>query len=157
MWQQVNKEINMRQLLIILTLSTGLLALPMTAQAERDKVASFYHFNDHRHQFDLVHHERKIYRDKKHRENSARQHKRSRDPRTRMTAYHHFSGNNYHHWRNRRDYGHRYYDDSHKRYRTHYLRYHRGQKNSHHQHNDDYLEWVATMLLLNEILDDDYR
>lgn len=147
----------MRQLLIILTLSTGLLALAMTAQAERDKVASFHHFSDHRHQFDRVHHERKIYRDKKHRENRARQHKQSRDPRARMTAYHHFSGNHYLHWRNRRDYRYSHYGNDHRRYRTHYQRYHRGQKHSYHQHNDDYLEWVATMLLLNEILDDDYR
>ena len=103
---------------------------------------------------------------KKYRAEAHRQHKLERKHRNRIATYRHFNGNNYTHWRDRRDYReHRIYSQQRRafygrhndRYRTHYLRYHRGLKRSHHQHDDNYLEWVATMLLLNELLDDDYR
>lgn len=61
---------------------------------------------------------------------------------------------------NRRDhyihhYGHsRHYD----RHRTHYHHYHapHPRRHSHHSHDTDYLEWLAIMVLLDDIYDDDY-
>mgnify|MGYP006089860457 CR=1 FL=1 len=103
---------------------------------------------------------------KKYRAESRKQHKLERKHHNRIATYRHFNGNNYNQWRDRRNYPeHRVYTQRHRefygrhndRYRTHYLRYHRGHKRSHHQHDDNYLEWVTTMLLLNELLDDDYR
>jgi hypothetical protein len=178
----------MRRILTILTLSVGLLALPGTAMADRDKDrAESRHsdnkdnYDNHRQQADRNHHvekhadrkyQHKKYQHKKYRAETIRQHKLATKRQDRISAYRHFNDNNYHHWRERRDYkkhssyrdrhGDRelrkhYYRPNHDRYRTHYLRYHRGHKRSHHQHDDNYLEWVTTMLLLNELLDDDYR
>lgn len=114
----------------------------------------------------------KNYAHKKYHAETIRQHKLARKHQDRVAAYRHFNGSKYSYWRDRRDYkrhlsyserhGYRelrkhYYGHNHDRYRTHYLRYHQGHKRSHHQHDDSYLEWVTTMLLLNELLDDDYR
>ena len=155
----------MRRALTILTLSVGLLAFPGTALAERDKDrASASHSYDGNHKAHEKahkkvhgkHHWKRSYHDKKY---QAEKH------RHRITTYRHFSGHNYTHWRERRIHrehpGYRelrrhYYAPHHDRYRSHYRRYHRGHKHSHHQHDDNYLEWVTTMLLLNELLDDEY-
>ena len=120
----------------------------------------------------------KKYQHKKYHAETIRQHKLARKHQDRVAAYRHFNSNEYSHWRDRRDYTRHlsysdrrndrerhsyralrkhYYGHNHDRYRTHYLRYHQGHKRSHHQHDDSYLEWVTTMLLLNELLDDDYR
>lgn len=181
----------MRKLLTILTLSTALLAFPGTALAEREDDRASANHSDHRQQADRNHHKKTSHLDRKHaarkhadrkhsdksyrhqkqyikkyRAETRRQHKLERKHRNRIATYRHFNGNNYTHWRDRRDYReHRIYSQQRRafygrhndRYRTHYLRYHRGHKRSHHQHDDNYLEWVATMLLLNELLDDDYR
>lgn len=165
----------MRKLLTILTLSAGLLAFPGTALAERGDDRASANHSDHRQHADRKHadrkHSDKSYRHKKqyikkYRAETHRQHKLERKHRSRIASYRHFNGNNYNHWRDRRDYReHHFYTQQRRefygrhndRYRTHYLRYHRGHKNSHHQHDDNYLEWVTTMLLLNELLDDDYR
>tara|TARA_B110000879_G_scaffold142882_1_gene185835 strand:+ start:6298 stop:6903 length:606 start_codon:yes stop_codon:yes gene_type:complete len=134
------------------------------------------HF-DRKH-FDKKHADRKHadkgYRHKKqqykkyerYRAETRRQHKLEQKQRNRIATYRHFNGNNYSHWRDRRahssyrvykDYRRDFYGRHNDRHRTHYLRYHQGHKRSHHQHDDNYLEWVTTMLLLNELLEDDYR
>ena len=191
----------MRRILTILTLSVGLLTFPGTAMADRDKdrAATRHSYEDHRkdsyrdrkhdakkhvdrkrqhekHQHKKYQH--KKYQHKKYRAETIKQHKLARKHQDRIATYSHFDGNNYKHWRERREYQkhpsyserrsyreHRsylelrkqYYGPNHDRYRTHYRRYHRGHKRSHHQHDDNYLEWVTTMLLLNELLDDGYR
>jgi hypothetical protein len=93
----------------------------------------------------------KKHQHKKHRAETIKQRKLAAKHQHRIATYRHYDGNNYKHWRERRDY------QKPLSYRTHYLRYHRGHKRSHHQHDDNYLEWVTTMLLLNELLDDGYR
>ena len=93
----------------------------------------------------------KKHQHKKHRAETIKQRKLAAKHQHRIATYRHFDGNNYKHWRERREY------QKHLSYRSHYPRYHRGHKRSHHQHNDNYQEWVTTMLLLNELLDDGYR
>ena len=155
----------MRRALTILTLSVGLLAFPGTALADRDRDrASASHSYDGKHKVHEKvyekahgkHHWKQSYHDRKH------QAKKHRD---RIATYRHFDGHNYKHWRERRIHrahpGYRelrrhYYAPHYDRYRSHYRRYHRGHKHSYHQHDDNYLEWVTTMLLLNELLDDEY-
>jgi hypothetical protein len=187
---------DMRRILTILTLSVGLLTFPGTAMADRDKdrAATRHSYGDHgtggyrdrlrdanKHVDRKNLHEQyqhKKYQHKKHRAETIKQHKLAGKHQHRIDTYRHFDGNNYKHWRERREYQKylsyserrsyrdhnsyrelrkQYYGPNHDRYRTHYSRYHRGHKRSHHQHNDNYLEWVTTMLLLNELLDDGYR
>jgi len=102
---------------------------------------------------------------KKSRAETIRQHRLATKHQQRIAAYRYFNGNNYQHWRgphidqkhpSYRALRRHYYAPNHARYRAHYQRYHRGHKHSHHQHDDNYLEWVTTMLLLNELLDHDY-
>ena len=99
----------------------------------------------------------------RYRAETRRQHKLEQKQRNRIATYHHFNGNNYSHWRDHssyrvyKDYRRDFYGRHNDRHRSHYLRYHQGHKRNHHQHDDNYLEWVTTMLLLNELLDDDYR
>tara|TARA_B110000902_G_scaffold190248_1_gene215395 strand:+ start:7365 stop:7922 length:558 start_codon:yes stop_codon:yes gene_type:complete len=184
-------EIDMRKILMILTLSASMLAYSGTALADRDsdKATANKSYDNHRQQADRKHHADKGYshkreykreykrehkkeQHKKYRRETHRQQKLATKHRDRIATYQHFNGNNYNQWRERRFYsGHpleqryraykqhnqAYYSPNHDRYRSHYLRYHRGHKRSHHQHDDNYLEWVTTMLLLNELLDDDYR
>lgn len=151
----------MRRALTILTLSVGLLAFPGTALADRDKdraSASHSYDGDHKAHKKVHgnHHWKQSYPDRKH---QAKKH------RHRIATYRDFNGHKYTHWRERRIHrehpGYRelrrhYYAPHYDRYRSHYRRYHRGHKHSHHQHDDNYLEWVTTMLLLNELLDDEY-
>ena len=159
----------MRRILTILTLSVGLLTFPGTAMADRDKdrAATRHSNGDHGtgsyrdRQHDANKHvdrknlheqyQHKKYQHKKHRAETIKQHKLAGKYQHRIDTYRHFDGNNYKHWRERREY------QKYLSYRSHYLRYHRGHKRSHHQHDDNYQEWVTTMLLLNELLDDGYR
>jgi hypothetical protein len=159
----------MRRILTILTLSVGLLTFPGTAMADRDKdrAATRHSYGDHGkdnyrdRQHDANQHvdrkylheqyQHKKHQHKKHRAETIKQRKLAAKHQHRIATYRHYDGNNYKHWRERRDY------QKPLSYRTHYLRYHRGHKRSHHQHDDNYLEWVTTMLLLNELLDDGYR
>jgi hypothetical protein len=159
----------MRRILTILTLSVGLLTFPGTAMADRDKdrAATRHSYGDHgkdnyrdrqhnanQHVDRKYLHEQyqhKKHQHKKHRAETIKQRKLAAKHQHRIATYRHYDGNNYKHWRERRDY------QKPLSYRTHYLRYHRGHKRSHHQHDDNYLEWVTTMLLLNELLDDGYR
>jgi hypothetical protein len=160
---------DMRRILTILTLSVGLLTFPGTAMADRDKdrAATRHSYGDHgkdnyrdrqhnanQHVDRKYLHEQyqhKKHQHKKHRAETIKQRKLAAKHQHRIATYRHYDGNNYKHWRERRDY------QKPLSYRTHYLRYHRGHKRSHHQHDDNYLEWVTTMLLLNELLDDGYR
>jgi len=121
-----------------------------------------------KHQYEK--HQNKKYINKKHqykksRAETIRQYKLATKHQQRIAAYSYFNGNNYQHWRGPHIYQkhpsyralrRHYYAPNHERYWTHYQRYHRAHKHSHHQHDDNYLEWVTTMLLLNDLLDDDY-
>ena len=126
--------------------------------------------DDRKHAGKSYHHKKHQYKKYENRERyraeTRRQHKLEQKQRNRIATYRHFNGNNYSHWRDRRahssyrvykDYRRDFYGRHNDRHRSHYLRYHQGHKRSHHQHDDNYLEWVTTMLLLNELLDDDYR
>ena len=164
----------MRRILTILTLSVGLLTFPGTAMADRDKdrAATRHSYGDHgkdnyrdrqhnanqhldrkylHEQYLHEQYQHKKHQHKKHRAETIKQRKLAAKHQHRIATYRHFGGNNYKHWRERREY------QKHLSYRTHYLRYHRGHKRSHHQHDDNYQEWVTTMLLLNELLDHGYR
>ena len=155
------------QVITTTTIGLALLAFPATVLADRDKAQSFHGFKQHQ-----GHEQKERYRAdsiKANHKSERRDVSRDdhRDNRDRVEAFHHFNGNNYQQWRNRRNYivlhqtrsySDRYYHHpEYHRYRAHYLRYHNGHRVVHHHHDDSYLEWVTTMLLLNEILDDDYR
>jgi len=165
------------QALSITALGLALLAFPTTVLADRDKVQGFRAFqhpqgDKHKeHYFDHRADRRPEYRKDRHNRRDAHR-DGHRDQRDRAAAYGRFDSNSYQKWRSRRDYGHHighdiilhqprihreryYYHPEYVRYRAHYLRYHRGHRVARHHHDDNYLEWVTTMLLLNDILDDD--
>lgn len=138
-----------RHPLSVIMISVALCILPVSALAERDKLTKFRHFDSHHQQAERKHQYQDHYR--------RGQYDRQQQQQKRIARYRNFQGNNYSSWRNRRAYPARYYGHDHDRHRAHYLRYHNSHSVVHHYHDDNYLEWVTAMLLINELLDDDYR
>jgi len=137
----------MRQALIALTLSAGLLAYPATALADSDKSHKHKKFSDHS---DLKH-DRAIHNARSERRLN-REHRKAIKRQHRIAKYRHYSGHNYKKWQARRHY------QAHNHYRHYHSKQHRRSlKHRHSSHDNDYLEWIAIMLLLDEALEDDYR
>jgi len=149
----------MRQALIALILSAGLLAFPVTALADSDKSNKHKRFNDHHHQK----HDRAIHDYRSERRQHKKHHKRHRIEKNR-----HFNGDNYRHWKSRRQhldrhhfdrphFDRRHFNKNHRHYKPHHRHGLKHRLSSHNHHDREYLEWVAIMLILNEALDNDYR
>ena len=149
----------MRQALIALTLSAGLLAFPVTALADSDKSNKHKRFSDHHHQK----HVRAIHDYRSERRQQKIHHKRHR-----IEKYRHFNGDNYRHWKSRRQpidgyhLDRRHFNKNRRHYKAHHRHGLKHRRSGHNNHDREYLEWVAIMLILNEALDnkaldDDYR
>jgi len=150
----------MRQALSALTLSIGLLTFPVTALADSDRSHGYKNshkkFSDHKHlKFDQAIHERRAnkaelrqHTQRAHRKlhKIDRQHriKQHRIKQHRIKKYRHYNGHNYNKWQARRHYSHRPHHHYHYRHEIKH-------------HDNDYLEWLGIMLLLDEVLEDDYR
>jgi hypothetical protein len=160
----------MRQALSALTLSIGLLTFSVTALADSDRSHghenSHKKFSDHKHlKLDQAIHERRANKaerrqhkqraqrklhkiDRQHRikQHRIKQHriKQQRIKQHRFKKYRHYNGHNYNKWQARRHYSHR---PHHHYYNRHGIKH----------HDNDYLEWLGIMLLLDEVLEDDYR
>lgn len=145
----------MRQALIALTLSLGLLTFPTSALADSDNSHKHKKFSDHKYQHDRAIQDLRQER----REHKKRIHRK----RHRIEKYRHYSGHNYNKWKARRHYyaySHRNHHRGHNFHHRHGLKhsYHSHRHHSHRSHHDsDYLEWLGIMLLLDEALEDDYR
>lgn len=155
----------MRQALSALTLSIGLLTFPVTALADSDRSHGYKNshkkFSDHKHlKFDQAIHERRANKaelrqhtqrahrklhkiDRQHR---IKQHriKQHRIKQHRIKKYRHYNGHNYNKWQACRHYSHRPHHHYHYRHEIKH-------------HDNDYLEWLGIILLLDEVLEDDYR
>jgi len=144
----------MKQALIALSLSLGLLTFTTSALADSDKTHKHKKLNDHQYQK----HDRAIHDFRSER----RQHKkRIHQKLHRIEKYRHYNGHNYNKWKARRDYpAYNYHRLDHFRHHNKYGLKHRHQSYRHHNHrphDSDYLEWLGIMLLLDEALEDDYR
>jgi hypothetical protein len=155
----------MRQALSALTLSIGLLTFPVTALADSDRSHghenSHKKFSDHKHlkldqailerradKAERRQHKQRVHRklhkiDRQHRIKKHRI-KQHRIKQHRIKKYRHYNGHNYNKWQARRHYSHR---PHHHYYNRHGIKH----------HDNDYLEWLGIMLLLDEVLEDDYR
>jgi hypothetical protein len=165
----------MRQALSALTLSIGLLTFPVTALADSDRSHGYKNSHkkssDHKHlEFDQAMHERRANKaelrqhtqrahrklhkiDRQHRikQHKIKKHrikqqriKQHRIKQHRIKKYRHYNGHNYNKWQARRHYSHRPHHHYHYRHEIKH-------------HDNDYLEWLGIMLLLDEVLEDDYR
>jgi len=140
----------MKQALIALTLSIGLLAFPTSALADSDSSHKHKKFSDHHYQK----HDRAIHDYRSER----RQHKkRIHRKQHRIEKYRHYNGHNYNKWKARRHY--HAYNHHYRLHNNHGLkhRHHNRRHHNHSPHDSDYLEWLGIMLLLDEVLEDDYR
>lgn len=85
-------------------------------------------------------------------------HHRASKARIKQASKHHRQHVRYH---NRRDHYINHLGDRrhYNRHSNHYHRYHASRHTSrrHHSHDRDYLEWLAVMVLLDDIYDDGYR
>ena len=150
----------MRQALSALTLSIGLLTFPVTALADSDRSHGYKNshkkFSDHKHlKFDQAIHERRANKAEL-RQHTQRAHrklhkidrqyriKQHRIKQHRIKKSRHYNGHNYNKWQARRHYSHRPHHHYHYRHEIKH-------------HDNDYLEWLGIMLLLDEVLEDDYR